>query len=469
MIFAVIGEELGLIGAAGVIAAFAAFCWAGLRIAVGCPDRFGSLLATGLTVLVGAQAATNLAAVLGLAPVTGITLPFLSYGGSSLIVALAGAGILLNIAHADVRAKRAQVPDRSGRNRRPRAAVARSGGRAESTRRARDVRRVARSRRSAAGPEAGYELDTFEISGFPREASMELLRSLALAGKAPAACRKILERRRPDVVLGGGGYVAGPMVFAAATRRIPAVLMEADAHLGLANRLALPFARRVFLAFPIPGREGEKYRVTGRPVPASSRATPRDEGRRRFDLPADGPLLLVYGGSQGARTLNELVVDAFADEGPLVLHLAGERDFKLLRDRVRREGYRLLPWTHDFGAALPLRTSPWLARAVGVRAGCGWHAGRARPVPPRDGRSSDEEGAALREGRRRHGRSRARCGTGAGSVGSLLAHSARLDGWPPKCGGWPGRTRPRRSQTTCSRLPVLSGESCGSRASAARG
>ena len=143
MIFAVIGEELGLIGTTGVIVAFAAFCWAGLRIAATCPDRFGSLLATGLTVLVGAQAATNLAAVLGLAPVTGITLPFVSYGGSSLVVALAGAGILLNIAGADARARRATVPDRSRGNRRPRAAVARGGRGAERSRRARDVRRVA--------------------------------------------------------------------------------------------------------------------------------------------------------------------------------------------------------------------------------------------------------------------------------------------------------------------------------------
>jgi cell division protein FtsW len=143
MIFAVIGEELGLIGTAGVILAFVAFCWAGLRIATACPDRFGSLLAAGLTVLIGAQAATNLAAVLGLAPVTGITLPFVSYGGSSLIVALAGAGILLNIAGADVRARRATVPDRSRGNRRPRAAVARGGRSAEHPRRARDVRRVA--------------------------------------------------------------------------------------------------------------------------------------------------------------------------------------------------------------------------------------------------------------------------------------------------------------------------------------
>jgi UDP-N-acetylglucosamine--N-acetylmuramyl-(pentapeptide) pyrophosphoryl-undecaprenol N-acetylglucosamine transferase len=154
------------------------------------------------------------------------------------------------------------------------------------------------------------------------------------------------------------------MVLAAATRRIPVAIMEADAHLGLSNRLALPFARRVFLAFPISGRAGSRYRVTGRPIPASSRAIPRDDARRRFELPLEGPLLLVYGGSQGARTINEVVVDAFAKDGPLVLHLAGERDFALLRDRVRRDGYRLLPFTHDFGAALAAADLA-LARAGG--------------------------------------------------------------------------------------------------------
>ena len=87
---------------------------------------------SGITVLVGAQAATNLAAVLGLAPVTGITLPFVSYGGSSLVVALAGAGILLNIAGADARGARATLSDRGRRDGRPRAAVARGGGSAAS-------------------------------------------------------------------------------------------------------------------------------------------------------------------------------------------------------------------------------------------------------------------------------------------------------------------------------------------------
>ncbi len=201
-------------------------------------------------------------------------------------------------------------------------------------------------------PDAGYEFDPFRISGFPREPSMALLRSLALAGRAPRACREILARRQPDVVLGGGGYVAGPMVLAAWTRKIPAALTEADSHLGLANRLAAPFARRVFLAFPIVGKTPPKFVVTGRPVPARSRVTARDEGRRHFELPAEGPVLLVFGGSQGARSLNELVVEQLGPEGPAVLHLAGERDFEELRDRVSRPDYRLVPFTHDFGAAL---------------------------------------------------------------------------------------------------------------------
>jgi UDP-N-acetylglucosamine--N-acetylmuramyl-(pentapeptide) pyrophosphoryl-undecaprenol N-acetylglucosamine transferase len=201
-------------------------------------------------------------------------------------------------------------------------------------------------------PEAGYELDTFRISGFPRRPSRALGRALLLAAQAPRACARILAARRPQVVLGGGGYVAGPMVLAAARRRIPAAVMEADAHLGLANRLATPFARRVFLSFPISGLDGSKYRVTGRPIPARSLATSREEGRRVFGLPTDGPVLLVFGGSLGARLLNELAIEAFAEEGPAVLHLCGARDYDALHPRIARPDYRLLAFTDEFGAAL---------------------------------------------------------------------------------------------------------------------
>jgi UDP-N-acetylglucosamine--N-acetylmuramyl-(pentapeptide) pyrophosphoryl-undecaprenol N-acetylglucosamine transferase len=201
-------------------------------------------------------------------------------------------------------------------------------------------------------PEAGFELDTFRVSGFPRKPTPALGRAVGQALRAPRACKRILRAREPDVVLGGGGYVAGPMVYAASRLGIPAALMEADAHLGLANRLAAPFAERVFLSFPIEGREGAKYRVTGRPIPARNRATSKAEGRRAFDLPPRARVLLVFGGSQGAASLNEVMVEAFGETGPAVLHLSGERDFERFRGQVRRDDYKLVPFTDKFGAAL---------------------------------------------------------------------------------------------------------------------
>jgi UDP-N-acetylglucosamine--N-acetylmuramyl-(pentapeptide) pyrophosphoryl-undecaprenol N-acetylglucosamine transferase len=211
-------------------------------------------------------------------------------------------------------------------------------------------------------PEAGFEFDPFRISGLPRRPSPALARAILLAGQATRACAAILGARRPDVVLGGGGYVSGPMVYAAWRKRIPAAVLEADAHLGLANQLAVPFVRRVFLAYPLPGRETRKYRVVGRPLrrlPEVSRA----EARVRFGLPAEGPALLVFGGSQGAAALNQVAFDAFAAAGPPVLHLCGERYVGTLAAPAR-PGYRLLPWTDDLPAALAA-TDLVLARSGG--------------------------------------------------------------------------------------------------------
>lgn len=201
-------------------------------------------------------------------------------------------------------------------------------------------------------PEAGFELDTFAVSGFPRRLGFGLVRAAWQAARAPFACSRILSRRRPDVVLGGGGYVAGPMVLAARLRGIPAALTEADAHLGLANRLAAPLARRVFLAYAIDGRDGSKYRIVGRPIPSAHLGASKEEGRARFGLPLDRPVLAVFGGLAGARALNELAIEAFGRSGPAVLHVSGARDFDALRPRVTREDYVLVASTDEFGAAL---------------------------------------------------------------------------------------------------------------------
>jgi UDP-N-acetylglucosamine--N-acetylmuramyl-(pentapeptide) pyrophosphoryl-undecaprenol N-acetylglucosamine transferase len=201
-------------------------------------------------------------------------------------------------------------------------------------------------------PEAGFALDTFPVTGLPRRPSAAQVRAAWLASAAPAHCLSILRKRRPDVVLGAGGYVAGPMVVAARLRRIPAAVTEADAHLGLANRLAAPFAQRLLLAYDIPGRTGRKVRVVGRPIPRAHRGATQEEGRRRFGFPLDAPVVAVFGALAGARSLNELALGAWGEEGPCVLHIAGERDYEALRDRVSRDGYVLLAQTEHFGEAL---------------------------------------------------------------------------------------------------------------------
>lgn len=96
-IYAVLAEELGLVGALVVVALFGVFCWRGLRAAAAAPDEFGRLMGIGVTMMVTVQALINLSVVLGLMPTKGIPLPFISYGGSSLLVMLAGTGVLLNL------------------------------------------------------------------------------------------------------------------------------------------------------------------------------------------------------------------------------------------------------------------------------------------------------------------------------------------------------------------------------------
>jgi UDP-N-acetylglucosamine--N-acetylmuramyl-(pentapeptide) pyrophosphoryl-undecaprenol N-acetylglucosamine transferase len=170
------------------------------------------------------------------------------------------------------------------------------------------------------------------------------------AGAAVAAAHRILRELRPGVVLGGGGYVSGPVGLAALARRIPLVLTEADSHLGVSNRLLAGRARRVCLAFPIAGREGPRYRVTGRPVPPP--AADPIAARARFGLEPGELCVLVFGGSLGARTINEAAVEAFEVAPFRVLHAAGVRDHAELAERVGGPHYDLRPYIEHFGDAL---------------------------------------------------------------------------------------------------------------------
>ncbi|HEY7456738.1 MAG TPA: UDP-N-acetylglucosamine--N-acetylmuramyl-(pentapeptide) pyrophosphoryl-undecaprenol N-acetylglucosamine transferase [Solirubrobacterales bacterium] len=208
-------------------------------------------------------------------------------------------------------------------------------------------------------PAAGYEIDYLRVRGIDRGRRARAALAAAEAVAATGTALRALWRRRPDAVLGGGGFVAGPAGLAAVLARVPLVLTEADSRLGLANRLLARGARRVCLAFPIAGREGERYLVTGRPVPTAVLAADREAARARFGIEPGRRCLLVMGGSQGARSINESAIAAFAERGGRefdVVHLAGRRDFEALEERLaaapHNKRYTLLAYEPDLGECL---------------------------------------------------------------------------------------------------------------------
>jgi UDP-N-acetylglucosamine--N-acetylmuramyl-(pentapeptide) pyrophosphoryl-undecaprenol N-acetylglucosamine transferase len=206
-------------------------------------------------------------------------------------------------------------------------------------------------------PDAGYPLHTISVEGLSRSNPLRAIRALVRAAAAVARARVILAALAPDAVMGGGGYVAGPVALAALTRRIPIVLTEADSRLGLTNRILAPFARRVCLSFPPSpprrrsrrgvrrrARQGGKFLVTGRPLfrPAQDRRAARE----RFGVEPEQPCVLVFGGSLGSQSINRAALAALTGSSCHVLHVCGSRDYPALAAGA-------LPASYDLREYLP--------------------------------------------------------------------------------------------------------------------
>ena len=209
-------------------------------------------------------------------------------------------------------------------------------------------------------PARGYELYKLAMAPLPRRRPVAAARAAVIDARAVLSANALLRTIGADVAVGAGGYVAAPVGVAATMRRVPLALMEADSHLGLANRMLAPLAERVFLSFPIDSRAGERYLLTGRPVPPPS--TDRDEARARFGIAPGETCVLVFGGSLGARSINRAAANAFAGARFRVLHAAGHRDMPELRSPGPH--YDLRPYIENFGQAL-LASDLVVARAGG--------------------------------------------------------------------------------------------------------
>jgi len=206
-------------------------------------------------------------------------------------------------------------------------------------------------------PAAGFAFHPLTVEGIDRRNPLKAARAVFRAAGATLAARRLLKRLGADAVMGGGGYVAAPVGLAARSLGLPVVATEADSHLGITNRLLARFAETVFLAFPIEGREGGRYRVVGRPLPEGTGRADRDAARRQFGIEPGQTCLLVFGGSLGARRINQAAIDAFGNGAPGdVLHASGRRDHDELAARLDQLGspphYHLHAYIDPFADAL---------------------------------------------------------------------------------------------------------------------
>jgi UDP-N-acetylglucosamine--N-acetylmuramyl-(pentapeptide) pyrophosphoryl-undecaprenol N-acetylglucosamine transferase len=177
-------------------------------------------------------------------------------------------------------------------------------------------------------PAAGYPLELVPPVPLPRRLGGDLVKMPLRLKRTVSATLAVLDRVRPDVVVGFGGYVSVPAYLAARRRHLPLVVHEGNALPGVANRLGARFTSYVATSFPNTALPNARY--VGLPIRRAishlDRSASRQEGRRHFGLDPDHPTLLVTGGSQGARRINLAVAGAardLADSGIQVLHAAG--------------------------------------------------------------------------------------------------------------------------------------------------
>jgi UDP-N-acetylglucosamine--N-acetylmuramyl-(pentapeptide) pyrophosphoryl-undecaprenol N-acetylglucosamine transferase len=201
----------------------------------------------------------------------------------------------------------------------------------------------------------GYEADTFGIGGLPRRPGVAQARAVSRAVGGVARCLRLVRAQRPDVLLAAGGYVSTPAAYAARLRGVPVVVTEADAHLGLANRMSSRVGQRLCTAYPL-AQHRRSQLVTGRPVDDAFFHVSRARAREEMSIPHGAVVLVVVGGSGGATRLNRAAWEAYgADAGMLVggrplvlLHVTGRRDFpEITREQPSCERYRVIEYCTD--------------------------------------------------------------------------------------------------------------------------
>lgn len=178
----------------------------------------------------------------------------------------------------------------------------------------------------------------FEATGFDRSKPATLIKALQKMSKSSKQAAVWFDDVKPDVVVAFGGYVCLPVARAAKKRGIPLVVHEQNSVMGLANSYLAKQAKTVALTYAVAGSGRENEVVTGNPVRSSILASTRAEGRAFLDIPEDKLVLLVFGGSLGARHLNNALVSLkdqlLAYEDLVIVHITGTKDYEAVRESL---------------------------------------------------------------------------------------------------------------------------------------
>ena len=206
-------------------------------------------------------------------------------------------------------------------------------------------------------PKAGYPIHGITVSGFQRSISAKNLTFPFKLLKGLVESWSLVGEFRPDVVVGTGGYVSGPVLWSASMRGKPTLIQEQNAYAGVTNRLLAKRARRIHTAFPEASRyfPPEKCVVSGNPVRESLKDVDRSESRRFFEIPQDASTVFVFGGSLGSVPLNNAMADQIGqilrDSARYVIWQTGRRHFDDLESAVSHERLRLLPYVERMDLA----------------------------------------------------------------------------------------------------------------------
>ena len=228
---------------------------------------------------------------------------------------------------------------------------------------------------------AGFPFSVVRVRGFARRLGLSTLHTLGSMPVAGVDAWRLLRSFKPHCVIGVGAYASGPVVAEAAVSGIPTVAVEMDSHMGWTNRILSVIVDKVCLSFPDPKHASGKYVYTGRPIRPALLAATREEGLARFGLDPGRPVVLVFGGSLGARSLNEAALAAFGRVATSfqLLHVTGKQDYSRVTAALREPGanpsYQAFAFLDDFPLALAA------ADAVVSRAGGSVAEILARGVP----------------------------------------------------------------------------------------